>query len=544
MTTRREQLLKEAKLLYERQRRDSDPLYAYKPCSHPERNQLAFHQSRARIRLVTGGNQSGKSISGAAEVAYTLLGVHPYQPTSPCPRIFCLSASYRTIQEGIWRHLDPHSRINGQGAGFLSESQIVKRGPNIPGWQIPSYIQVYNNINTGGNAAGIAQLDFLSAEGGKSARRRLQSAAVDDFFIDEEVEEILWNEINMRLLVKSGRIVITCTLVESEQYLLDIEERGALGGTDASVHLTRLNTDYNEHIDEGVRDQIFLGMSDEEQQVRRYGYSRSSEGRVYKDFGKQHICEPFPIPQEWPRFMAMDPGFRTFAGLWIAINPDTLRAFIYREMYLHETDLEHVAKFIYSEEQALWDPVERRRTIGPDTEIISTRWIDKSAFSHYTSGEVGPGIQLASKYDIISVPSDSQLHGGIEAVKGWMKPGLDSEPMLKIWNTLRNFKNEIRKYKYKREDSTTGHDAKPDRPIKKHDHLMDCLRYLAMGIVGVNPDIRDIVEQSRDNNISGITKSSQWAQSLNKRAQPSEIQKHVDKLLKERNLTNDRWTRQ
>src|SRR5690606_40420004 len=68
-TLRRQTLL--AKLIKERQ---TEALFQYVPDNTEGHDQLAFHKSRARIRLLLGGTGSGKSIVTMAEVAAAATG--------------------------------------------------------------------------------------------------------------------------------------------------------------------------------------------------------------------------------------------------------------------------------------------------------------------------------------------------------------------------------------------------------------------------------------------------------------------------------------
>lgn len=467
--------LEELQLREELLRRRKAPINTYVPCSHPERNQLAFHKSSAFIRLATGGNQSGKTILAAWEASQFLLGTHPYQPMPKAAKVWAISSTYRTIVEGIWRHLNPVSAETGAGAGFLPPHSIVKKGPNVPGWDIPSYLQVRNKQGY------TSHIDFISGEGTESARQKTQAAAVDLVLIDEEIDEIIWNEILMRTLARKGRIIVTATMVRSEEWILELERRAESG--DKNVFMVRLNTEFNEHLDPESVQQAFAGMSQEEIEVRKFGRSRRTQGLVYPEFGSQHIVEPFKIPKEWPRYCALDPGFRTFAGLWVATAPNG-ESFAYRELYVHNAVLHEVAEAIYKMEGCDWDPVRGTRIIHDTCENIEHRYIDPAAFSHAVSGEVGIGCKLAAEFDLPCIPASNAVAAGIESVRTWLQPGLTGNPGFRVFNTCVAFLKERSKYKFVPENSSQGQHERPDKPLKKGDHLMDCWRYLAARIVG------------------------------------------------------------
>ena len=70
----------------------------------------------------------------------------------------------------------------------------------------------------------------------------------------------------------------------------------------------------------------------------------SFEGQVFTEFRNDpkhyddkfwtHVINPFPIPLDWPRFMAFDHGYsRPFSCQWWTIEPGTNIAYLYKEWY-------------------------------------------------------------------------------------------------------------------------------------------------------------------------------------------------------------------
>lgn len=59
-----------------------------------------------------------------------------------------------------------------------------------------------------------------------------------------------------------------------------------------------------------------------------------AEGVAFTEWNKNiHICEPFAIPDEWPKFRSLDWGFsKPFSVCWFTIDFDG-RIFMYRELY-------------------------------------------------------------------------------------------------------------------------------------------------------------------------------------------------------------------
>lgn len=67
--------------------------------------------------------------------------------------------------------------------------------------------------------------------------------------------------------------------------------------------------------------------------LANYGDWDLFEGQFFSEFRREvHVCEPFPIPAHWRRYVVIDYGMDMLAGLWIAVNEQG-RAWAYREVY-------------------------------------------------------------------------------------------------------------------------------------------------------------------------------------------------------------------
>ena len=57
------------------------------------------------------------------------------------------------------------------------------------------------------------------------------------------------------------------------------------------------------------------------------------EGQYFEEFDRKiHVCQPFPIPEGWNKYRALDYGLDMFAGYWIAVNRWG-KSYVYREVY-------------------------------------------------------------------------------------------------------------------------------------------------------------------------------------------------------------------
>jgi phage terminase large subunit len=68
----------------------------------------------------------------------------------------------------------------------------------------------------------------------------------------------------------------------------------------------------------------------------RLGLWVAAEGMYFTEWDPAiHVCKPFDIPPEWPRWIAVDYGFAApFCCLWLARCPEDRRIYVYREAYV------------------------------------------------------------------------------------------------------------------------------------------------------------------------------------------------------------------
>lgn len=447
----------------------------YVPDDHPTRNQRSFHESTQMHRVLLGGNQSGKSKAAAHEIKWWATGMHPHQEVPPCSEIWVVSASYATIENGIWSHLQE----------ILPEWEIKKRGQQVPHTSLPSRLELNNG----------SVIKFISGSGASVARRKVQAARINLFAIDEEVDDLVFKELNRRLLAKGGSAIYSLTAVESVDWILELERRNEEG--DSNVFLARLDTRRAAeagHVDKGVLTDLMSSSSEEENKIRVQGHTMRRHGLVYPEWTDAHICDPFPIPKDWPRYMAMDPGHHCFAVLWVAVSPND-KVYAYRELYEHAKNSEKIADMVYAAEgwtlNQSWTPGSKDDADYYDgkwiydaekTEQVVVRWCDPAEFGVNPGGSLKVGNMLSSDYGMACAPAINDVEVGIEMVKRSLMEGFDGTPRFQCFSTLSSFLRERSRYR-RRSADTYGlerNERKAD-PVKKNDHLMDTWRYLMVG---------------------------------------------------------------
>lgn len=74
-----------------------------------------------------------------------------------------------------------------------------------------------------------------------------------------------------------------------------------------------------------------LALPEREKKALLYGDWNIFEGQYFNEFSyRDHVCDPFEIPNSYRKYRTIDYGLDRLACLWIAISPDR-KAYVYRE---------------------------------------------------------------------------------------------------------------------------------------------------------------------------------------------------------------------
>ena len=455
-------------ILKEFQRRQSHAINVYQPSHETQHDQLSYHKSLARVRLLFGGNQSGKSHAAADDCARHALGENLYTGINITGRdveIWVISVLYQTIKTGIYRHLK----------NIIPDWRIIHSGAKIVGTDLPSHLKVKRKDGF------ITTISFMSAKGDDESRGKFQSAAIDYFYIDEEIQGTIWEELQARTLATAGRFSISATLIESYDWITKLELQSE---SDPDIFVTRLNTELNPYLDKKTVELLKRTWSQETLEYRFYGKSRRVQGIIYNTWDDaRHVIPPQSIPKDWPRWRAIDPGIRVCAVLWCTCTPEG-RIIAYREMYATNEPLWQVALAIKQcegweldrELSYKFNHYVYKETDRSETMVCAL--IDPKARARSEAGEVSILDQLYTRYGLVCQEADNSMRPGIEDCRFALENMGDGLPKFQIFNTLYHFQDERRVYRY-RSAKARKESADPiDDPIRKKNHLMDCWRYI------------------------------------------------------------------
>jgi len=226
---------------------------------HPHEKQKLFHESRKQIRIMKGGNRSGKTRSAVYEVLSLAMGEHPWIKLDHPANIWVIGLDMQNMVTPI---LIP---------------EIVNRIPE-------RYVLDYNKNNKILKLTNGTIITFKSQEttGGQS---KFQSAEVDLVWFDEEpLSEEIYEECYARTVSCNGHIIITMTPAiggwTNERFFSPFKE-GILNDVD----FIEVSTYDNIFLPKGAADKLLEGTkSDEEKRRRLYGdYVDTGSEKVFAD---------------------------------------------------------------------------------------------------------------------------------------------------------------------------------------------------------------------------------------------------------------------
>jgi len=180
-----------------------------------------------------------------------------------------------------------------------------------------------------------------------------------------------------------------------------------------------------------------------------HGLWAPPEGAIFNVYDDdKHKVEAFEIPHTWPRFVGIDPLGAYVCALWLAVDPETLNVFVYREYYAEFgiTTPQHVAGI---------------RAAGRTENIFAYVGGAKSERQQRADFQ-GAGIPLQE-------PPISDVWAGIDKIQQLLR-----DDRLYVFDSCENLVSELGDYRRKLVD------GEPTEEIaNKNDyHALDALRYI------------------------------------------------------------------
>lgn len=428
----------------------------------PHDGQAAFHRSSARVRLLLGGNQSGKTTAGIIEAIWTALGIHPFRKVK-VPNRGRIIASLG-FEEGAGNNIIPKLK-EWLPQGCLRKKPKLNQAGIEATWE-------FNNGSI---------LNILS---GDQEDKVFEGWTGDWAWVDEPCRRQIYDATRRGLLRANGMMWFTLTPLSEPWLYNDIYEPAvSKGRTDAEVfHIDS----YDNAVSHGgcIPDEAICAreaeLSPEEQRVRIHGEFRHLTGRIYPQFDpKIHVIEPFDIPPSWEVWDGFDLHLRKeHAYAQWAISPNET-IYVCNEIYKAVT-VSELAK----------EAIQLRK----GKKIVKTL-IDSSAEAPDSISRLAPRRILSAMGIHTKIPhKDKNVGPGIHAMRELLTPRVlnsgEKEPQFKV---MSHCKRHIREFmNYVQDTRDTEFNIK-DMPRKIFDDMMDLDRYFVIE----NPLTKNLIESFR-----------------------------------------------
>lgn len=430
-------------LTAELQRRQrTNRLRTYRPYA----KQKEFHAAGVahRERLFLAGNQLGKTLSGAAEVAMHLTGLYPdwWQGRRFAKPVVVIagSESAELTRDGVQRLLvGPPDREEEWGTGFIPQTAIAARARRM------GVSNALDTVTVKHASGGLSTLYLKSYDQGRS---KWQANTVDFVWFDEEPPSDLYFEGITRTNATKGSVMVTFTPLKGmsavvQRYLLE-------PSPDRTI--VTMTIDDAEHYSPEDRAKIIASYPAHEREARTLGIPSLGSGRIFPVAEELIRVDPFPIPAHWPRIGGLDFGWdHPTAASELAWDRDT--------------DIVYVTK-AYRRREAT--PILHAAALKPWG--VDLPW----AWPHDGNNDTAAGPNLASQYraqGLTLLPERATFSDGSNSVEAGLMEMLDrmQTGRWKVFSNLTDWFEEFRLYH-----------RKDGKVVKEIDDLLSSSRYAMM----------------------------------------------------------------
>lgn len=212
--------------------------------------------------------------------------------------------------------------------------------------------------------------------------------------------------------------------------------------------------------------------------AHRYGDWNALSGVYFQEFQDGlHTCRPFPIPEHWAKYRAMDYGLDMFACIWVAVDEND-RHYVYRE---------------YGQSDMLVsDAAEKQLTLTRPSESIYFTIAPPDMWSR--SRETGKTqAAMFMQAGVALVKADNNRKAGWSAIKELFKIRPDGKPGMIIFD---NCDGLIDCVKCLQRDRTDPNDV--SKTPHEITHFPDALRYYAQTYVLSADPLQEEAEEEPD----------------------------------------------
>lgn len=418
-------------------------------------------------RLFMAANRVGKSVCGAFEMSCHLTGVYPSwwvgRKFDHPVEAWAVGPDARTVRDTAQKELIGNP--GEEGTGMIPAASLGKF------WGLQGTNLAIDMIRVKHVSGGWSRLGFKNY---KQTIDAFMGTSRHVIWLDEECPLEIYNECNIRTATTGGIMLVTFTplkgmspmvvnFCKKADFLVGTRPLIAMNPDEEEMEQGYDENDANEAVghtgmkavvqaswadapwlDEASKARLLADTPMHLRKARSEGIPTITEGSVFPIPIEDVVCEPFTIPDNWPRMYGLDVGWNRTACLWATLDPNSNILYIYDEHYQGQLTPEHHAYAIRS--RGDWirgtiDPASRGRGQTDGAKLLKL----------YTAH----GLKLS--------PAKNERESGIQDIIQRLAVG-----KIKVFKTCMNFQKEYVMYQ-----------RKPNGEIQdENDHLMDAFRYI------------------------------------------------------------------
>jgi phage terminase large subunit-like protein len=411
----------------------------------PYPRQQDFHTAGAsfRERLFMAGNQLGKTVSGAAEMAIHLTGRYPKdwkgRRFDRAIAAWASGVTGESVRDTVQRLL--MGRPGQFGTGFIPADCIVgdpKKALGTP--------DLLDSVTVRHASGGESRLYFKRYEQG---REKWQGETLDIVWFDEEPPSDIYTEGLTRTNATGGMAYMTFTpLLGMSEVVMRF-----LNSNSPDRAVIKMTIDDVLHYTAEEKRRIIDSYPPHEREARAKGIPTLGSGRIFPVEDDAIMIAPFQIPAHWPRINGLDFGWdHPTAAVHCAWDRDSDCWYVVKAHRMREAT-----------------PIIHAATIKPWGDWVPTAW-PHDGLQH----DKGSGDQLALQYanaGLKMLAERATFDDGSNGVEAGLMDMLQrmQTGRFKVFSNLDDWFQEFRLYH-----------RKDGKVVKEMDDLMSATRYALM----------------------------------------------------------------
>lgn len=359
------------------------------PC--PESKHTKFHMSRARNRVVFGGNRSSKTFTCEKEFVFRMcLKTHPFTK-----EVFRVGARHGRI---LAQDYSIHEKKHLPEMYEWIPTKVLAYGRSEPTKRM-AWDKSYDSRNHLLHLTGDSWIDFQTYEQDSS---KGESVDLDIWFADEEIPEDWYAACNSRIITRNGVGIMGVTPLYGLTWAMRF-----LDSVNPNVEVFKWGIRDNPHNSTKAINDFLADVSPLEREARENGDFIEFKGIRYKQLNPQvHLLQESKQPQHyWPVVMALDPHQRKGTAItWAYVDPSDTVVF-FDEMEVQGT-VQDVIEAIRKREEShgaptqlrLIDPAANKQISGFGSDITTLGEFERAGMGFTLAYNAEAGYSIVEEF--------------------------------------------------------------------------------------------------------------------------------------------------